>query len=206
MNPYSLPPITIILRGFDTPQVLTIAEQLVGTRLNSVEVALNSPHAYETISRLTREFSDELHVGAGTVTSLDRCERAIEAGATFLLSPVMFDEPIFEAARAAGVLTVPSAFSPSEIYSMVRLGADIVKVFPASVLGPGYARAIQAPLGPVPLMVVGGVNASNVRGYLEGGASHAGIGSGLFDPDQVERRDTEAMARTIRELEAALDR
>ena len=198
MEKLILPKVTVILRGYETKQVLSVVEQLVGTKVNSIEVASNSPHVAESIAAARKEFGSEVHVGAGTVTTV---EAAIAAGAEFMLSPIMFSEEIFAEAKAANVITVPAAFSPSEIQRMFDMGADIVKVFPAGQLGPDYIKAVQAPLGKLPLMVVGGVNTGNVQSYFDKGATYAGIGSGIFDPKDIEECNSANLAASIKKLE-----
>ena len=199
MSELILPKVTVILRGYETKQVLSVVEQLVGTKVNSIEVASNSPHVAESIAAAKKEFGADVHVGAGTVTTVERAKAAIAAGAEFMLSPIMFSDEIF--AEATGVITVPSAFSPSEIQLMIDKGADIVKVFPAGQLGPDYIKAVQAPLGKLPLMVVGGVNANNVQSYFDKGATYAGIGSGIFDPADIEECNSANLAASIKNLE-----
>ena len=196
-----LPKVTVILRGYETKQVLTVVEQLVGTKVNSIEVASNSPHAMESIAAARKEFGAEVHVGAGTVKNAELARQAIAAGAEFMLSPIMFTQEIFDLAKEAGVITVPAAFSPTEIQKMIDMGADIVKVFPAGQLGPDYLKAVQAPLGKLPLMVVGGVNVANVQSYFDKGATYAGIGSGIFDPADIEACDAPKLAASIKKLE-----
>lgn len=199
-----LPKVTVILRGYETKQVLTVVEQLVGTKVNSIEVASNSPHAMESIAAARKEFGAEVHVGAGTVKNSELARQAIAAGAEFMLSPIMFTQEIFDLAKEAGVITVPAAFSPTEIQKMIDMGADIVKVFPAGQLGPDYLKAVQAPLGKLPLMVVGGVNVANVQSYFDKGATYAGIGSGIFDPADIEACDAPKLAASIKKLEESV--
>ena len=199
-----LPKVTVILRGYETKQVLTVVEQLVGTKVNSIEVASNSPHAMESIAAARKEFGAEVHVGAGTVKNAELARPAIAAGAEFMLSPIMFTREIFDLAKEAGVITVPAAFSPTEIQKMIDMGADIVKVFPAGQLGPDYLKAVQAPLGKLPLMVVGGVNVANVQSYFDKGATYAGIGSGIFDPADIEACDAPKLAASIKKLEESV--
>lgn len=199
-----LPKVTVILRGYETKQVLTVVEQLVGTKVNSIEVASNSPHAMESIAAARKEFGAEVHVGAGTVKNAELARQAIAAGAEFMLSPIMFTQEIFDLAKEAGVITVPAAFSPTEIQKMIDMGADIVKVFPAGQLGPDYLKAVQAPLGKLPLMVVGGVNVANVQSYFDKGATYAGIGSGIFDSADIEACDAPKLAASIKKLEESV--
>ena len=204
MSELVLPKVTVILRGYETKQVMSVVEQLVGTKVNSIEVASNSPHAMESIAQARREFGSEVHVGAGTVKNAELARQAIDAGAEFMLSPIMFTPEIFGLAREAGVITVPAAFSPTEIQQMIDMGADIVKVFPAGQLGPDYIKAVQAPLGRLPLMVVGGVNVANVQSYFDKGATYAGIGSGIFDPADIEACDSARLAASVRRLEESV--
>lgn len=201
MSELVLPKVTVILRGYDTKQVLSVVEQLVGTKVNSIEVASNSPHAMESIAQARKEFGAEVHVGAGTVKNLEIAKQAVDAGVEFMLSPIMFTQEMMDLAKANGVISVPAAFSPSEIQQMFDMGADIVKVFPAGQLGPEYIKAVQAPLGKLPLMVVGGVNSGNVQSYFDKGATYAGIGSGIFDPADIESCNSANLAASLKRLE-----
>lgn len=196
-----LPKVTVILRGYETKQVLCVVEQLVGTKVNSIEVASNSPHAMQSIAAVRKEFGAEVHVGAGTVTNLDLAKQAVDAGAEFMLSPIMFTQEMLDFAKKNEVITVPAAFSPSEIKMMFDMGADIVKVFPAGQLGPDYVKAVQAPLGKLPLMVVGGVGTGNVQSFFDKGATYAGIGSGIFDPEDIKTCNSKNLAAAIKRLE-----
>jgi 2-dehydro-3-deoxyphosphogluconate aldolase/(4S)-4-hydroxy-2-oxoglutarate aldolase len=176
------PKVTVILRGYNYEQVRCVVKSMVGTKLGAVEVAMNTPGAAQTIEKVANEFCDDVLVGAGTVISAARAYAAVEMGARFALSPICFTEEIFSICKANGLLTVPSAFSPSEVWNMFEMGADIVKIFPAGTLGPKYVKDIQAPLNSMPIMVVGGVNGNNCQEFFDEGASFAGIGSGIFDP------------------------
>lgn len=179
------PKVTVILRGYTYEQVRCVVSQLVGTRLAAVEIAMNTPGAAQIIEKIAHEFGDEVCVGAGTVISRERAIAARDAGARFMLSPICFTQELFDICKAEGIITVPGAFSPTEVWSMFEMGADIVKVFPAARLGAKYLSDIQAPLDEMPLMVVGGVNAANVQEYFDGGASYAGIGSGIFNRQDI---------------------
>lgn len=195
------PKVTVILRRTPLEAARTIAAQMTKSRIRSMEVSLVTDDALDTIRALNDEFGDELHIGAGTVRTVEEARAAIDAGSSFLLSPVGFSQGIIDVAKDAGVFSVPSGFSPTEIATMFDMGADIVKVFPASRLGPAYIKDLAAPLGPLPLMVVGGINAQNVQDYFDAGASYAGIGSGCFNPDDVATLNGEGIARSLAKLE-----
>lgn len=204
MQELMLPKVTVILRGYNTGDTLFVIEQLVGSRLNSVEIAFNSPNAVDTIAAAKERFASEIHVGAGTITTMERARAVIAAGAEFMLSPVAFTKEMIDCAHRHGVLTVPSAFSPTEVLQMKAIGADIIKIFPAIDLGARYLKDIQAPLGDLPLMVVGGVNAGNIAEFFSNGATYAGIGSGIFDKQDVIDRNADNLKASIKKLEDSI--
>lgn len=197
----SFPKVTVILRGYDYEQVRCVVKAMVGSRLGAVEIAMNTPGATSTIERIAKEFGDKILVGAGTVTTVQRAREAVAAGAQFMLSPIGFSREIFSIAHKAGVVTVPAAFSPTEIIHMFDMGADIVKVFPAGRAGSKYFSDIQAPLGSMPLMAVGGVNGENVQEFFDAGCTFAGIGSGIFKKDDLFGMNEGALKRQIAEFE-----
>ena len=121
------PIVTVILRGYSYEQNRAVVSQLVGTKFNAVEIAMNTPGAPEIISRLVDEFGDDLLIGAGTVISEKRAHEAAEAGARFVLSPICFTPQIFEICRANEMFCVPAACTPTEVWNMLEMGADIVK-------------------------------------------------------------------------------
>ena len=198
------PKVTVILRGYTYVQCCCVVRQLVGTKLSAVEVAMNTSGAADIIARLVEEFGEEVRIGAGTVTTPERARAAAKAGSKFMLSPICFTPEIFQIARDAGAVTVPAAFSPTEIHSMFEQGADIVKVFPAARLGAKYLSDVQAPLDWMPLMVVGGVNAHNVQEFFDAGASYAGIGSGIFEKDDIRAMNSNALAAQVKAFEQNL--
>lgn len=198
------PKVTVILRGYTYEQCCCVVRQLVGTKLSAVEVAMNTSGAADIIARLVEEFGEEVRIGAGTVTTPERARAAAKAGSKFMPSPICFTPEIFQIARDAGAVTVPAAFSPTEIHSMFEQGADIVKVFPAARLGAKYLSDVQAPLDWMPLMVVGGVNAHNVQEFFDAGASYAGIGSGIFEKDDIRAMNSNALAAQVKAFEQNL--
>ena len=201
----NFPKVTVILRGYTYSQVRTVVKNLVGTKLNAVEITMNTPDALEIIRKISAEFGERIKVGAGTVLTYEEAQQAIEAGAAFLLSPTVFEKRILELCREKHVICVPGAFSPSEIHQSFVDGADIVKVFPADRLGSQYLKDLAAPLGKMPLMVVGGVNTKNVREYLEAGAAFAGIASGIFKKEDILCENEAGIRASILEMEGILD-
>lgn len=172
--------VVAILRGCDPAHILPIAEALYAGGIRLLEITLNSRDALDAIKETNKHWSQKLLIGAGTVLTPDEAESAIAAGAKFILSPSL-DIPTIQRTRELGALSIPGAFTATEILTAWRNGADMVKVFPASV-GPHYFRDLRGPLPQIPLMPTGGVNLENIRQFQKAGAAAFGIGSALVAP------------------------
>jgi 2-dehydro-3-deoxyphosphogluconate aldolase / (4S)-4-hydroxy-2-oxoglutarate aldolase len=174
--------IVAILRGCEPERVPDIAAALADGGVRLLEITLNSPGALDLIRRVSQTMGDRLLVGAGTVLTPAEAEMAIDAGARFILSPSLDIETI-QVTIELGAVSVPGAFTATEILTAWRNGADIVKVFPASV-GASYLRDIRGPLPQIRLMPTGGVNLGNIREFRAAGAVAYGIGSALVPAGQ----------------------
>ena len=201
MSVKDFPKVTVILRGYTYSQIRTVVKNLIGTELKAVEITMNTPGALDCIQKISEEFGDKILIGAGTVLTYEEAQQSIEAGAAFLLAPTVFSKEILDLCKEKGVVSVPGAFSPSEIYRSFEDGADIVKVFPAARLGSKYLTEIQAPVGKLPLMVVGGVNTGNLEEYFRAGASYAGIASGIFNKDDILQENEVNLKESIKAIE-----
>lgn len=204
MKAEDFPKVTVILRGYTYSQVRTVVKSLLGTELRSVEITMNTPDAIETIAKICEEFGEDMLIGAGTVTTYEEAEAAIAAGAGFLLSPITFSKEMIQLCKSKGVISVPASLTPSEIKQSLDDGADIVKLFPAGTMGPAYLKDIQAPLGKLPIMVVGGVHSGNVKAFFDAGASYAGIGSGMFHKEDILNENENGLRESIKVLLAGL--
>jgi 2-dehydro-3-deoxyphosphogluconate aldolase/(4S)-4-hydroxy-2-oxoglutarate aldolase len=165
------------------PDVDPVVEALIAGGIRIVEVTLDSDAALDTIGRLRG--LRELTVLAGTVRTPADAEAAAAAGAEACVAPALVPETV-ERCRQLGVPIVPGALTPSEIEAARALGAQLVKLFPGSLLGPGYVRDVLAPLAGVPLLVTGGVDFSNAREFIDAGAVAVGVGSALTGSADVE--------------------
>jgi 2-dehydro-3-deoxyphosphogluconate aldolase / (4S)-4-hydroxy-2-oxoglutarate aldolase len=172
--------IVAILRGCDPDHIVPIAQALYAGGIRLLEITLNSPGALEAIEAVTRALGDKMIVGAGTVLDAAEATMAVAAGARFVLSPSL-DLPTIRRTIDLGAVSIPGAFTATEILAAWRHGASIVKVFPASV-GPAYFRDLHGPLPQIPLMPTGGVNLDNIREFYKAGAVAFGIGSALVTP------------------------
>jgi 2-dehydro-3-deoxyphosphogluconate aldolase / (4S)-4-hydroxy-2-oxoglutarate aldolase len=174
--------IVAILRGCAPERVMDIVAALADGGVRLLEITLNSPGALDLIRQVAGGMGDRLLVGAGTVLTPAEAELAIDAGAKFILSPSLDVETI-QVTKELGAVSVPGAFTATEILMAWRNGADIVKVFPASV-GASYLRDIRGPLPQIRLMPTGGVNLNNIREFRAAGAVAYGIGSALVPAGQ----------------------
>jgi 2-dehydro-3-deoxyphosphogluconate aldolase/(4S)-4-hydroxy-2-oxoglutarate aldolase len=181
-------PIIGILRGFQLSQIPPIVEAAVAGGLRNLEITMGSENAEAQISEAVRRSEGKMNVGAGTVLNLDALNRALRAGASFIVTPTLQKDVIAECVRA-GVPVFPGAFSPTEVAQAWDLGATMVKIFPAEILGPGYIRALKAPLAQIKLLPTGGVDLQTLSGYLRSGADGFGVGNPLFDRTRIGRGD-----------------
>lgn len=156
---------------------LRVGTALIEGGLDVVEVPLGVPGALDAISSLSASFPSAL-VGAGTVMTADDAVRALDAGARFLLSPVLRPE-VVAAAHRGDAAAVPGAFTPTEIDACMRAGADLVKLFPADRLTPADLRVLLAALPDAPLLPTGGISAANAAEWLAAGAVAVGVGGAL---------------------------
>jgi 2-dehydro-3-deoxyphosphogluconate aldolase/(4S)-4-hydroxy-2-oxoglutarate aldolase len=195
--PLFTPPLVVIYRGLTTEQVCAATEVLVEVGIAAYEVTLNSPAALSSISALRERFGDAANIGAGTVRSVDDVKAAADAGAGYLISPNV-DEDVVAATKAAGLVSIPGAFTPTEISRAWSAGADLVKVFPVAPIGTSYIRQIREPLDDIPLLVSGGVTAQMARECLDAGCACVGVGIGLFDRTAASERDWRSVGDAAR--------
>jgi 2-dehydro-3-deoxyphosphogluconate aldolase/(4S)-4-hydroxy-2-oxoglutarate aldolase len=183
--------VVAVIRTADASHALTLARGLAGTSVAAIEVTMTVPDAIDVIAVLVAE--GVTRVGAGTVRTVEQVERCIAAGAEFIVSPHL-DPELVAAAVHGGVAVVPGTLTPTEIMTAIRLGASAAKIFPIhSVGGLHYVEAIHEPLPDVPLVVSGGIAPADVPAYLEAGAWAACLGSSLWQREDVERGDVEAV-------------
>jgi 2-dehydro-3-deoxyphosphogluconate aldolase / (4S)-4-hydroxy-2-oxoglutarate aldolase len=174
--------IVAIVRGLQPDEVVKVAGALYAGGIKIIEVTLNSPDALTAIEKLKNAYGHQMLVGAGTVLSPKDAADAISAGAVFLISPNT-DITVIKATKDAGIVSIPGAFTPSEIVTAHNNGADIVKVFPAS--DASYIKDVLAPLNHIRLMPTGGINLNNIKAFGEAGATAFGIASSLVNNQLV---------------------
>ncbi|HZK63094.1 MAG TPA: bifunctional 4-hydroxy-2-oxoglutarate aldolase/2-dehydro-3-deoxy-phosphogluconate aldolase [Puia sp.] len=186
-------PVIGIARNIPLEAIIQILPLYQSSGLTSIEITMNSDGAEDIIRYASLRYKDHLNIGAGTVCSLDDLDRALVAGAQFIVTPVM-EEDIIRRCKEIGIPVFPGAFTPSEIYNAWKSGADMVKVFPASVLGPQYIRELRGPLNQVKLMPTGGINSDNATAFLRAGASALAMGSELMDKKLIRDKNWKALS------------
>lgn len=196
--------VVAVLRDIDPAEMPAVADALVAGGVTALEVTADGHDASSTIADLSQAVSDEVLVGAGTVMDAATASRVIEAGAAFVVSPHL-DREVVETANRRGVVVGPGVMTPTEAADAMAAGADLLKIFPASTVGPGHLGAIAGPLGDVPIMPTGGIGPDNVDAFFDAGASVVGAGSALIDYDAVERGDYDAVQAHAREFVAAVE-
>ncbi len=177
-------PLVAIVRGVTPADAEAIGEAVAQGGIRIIEVPLNSPDPLRSIELLARKFGDSMLVGAGTVLSSEDVGRVRDCGGRIIVSPDTNTE-VIAAAAAAGLVSSPGYFTPSEAFAAIRAGADALKLFPAEGSSPAALKAQLAVLPrEVPVLAVGGITPDNMRPWLEAGAAGFGLGSGLYKPGQ----------------------
>jgi 2-dehydro-3-deoxyphosphogluconate aldolase/(4S)-4-hydroxy-2-oxoglutarate aldolase len=191
------PGVVAIARRLEPTAVASVCDGLLRGGVHALELTLNEPEAaaIETLGVAVRHAAGtELAIGAGTVMSIGAAQRAIDAGATFLISPHL-DVGLVAWAAERGVPMFPGAATPTEVVAGWRAGAAAIKVFPASSLGAQFVRELRGPLPDVPLLPTGGVSPENAGEFIRAGALAVGLGSWLFagGPASIEARARQAV-------------
>lgn len=201
--------IIAIVRGVGSEQCMKVAQALYegGIRLMEVTYDQKNPDSWQAtaqaIGDIGRTFEGRLLVGAGTVTTPELVDLTHSVGGGFIISPDT-NEAVIRRTRELEMVSMPGALTPSEIMTAHRAGADIVKLFPAADLGPGYLKAIRAPISHVKIMAVGGINEKNIAQFLAAGAVGAGIGGNLANRAWIEAGEFQKITQAARELLAAV--
>jgi 2-dehydro-3-deoxyphosphogluconate aldolase/(4S)-4-hydroxy-2-oxoglutarate aldolase len=189
-------PIVGILRGFTSAQVTEVVGAAICGGLRNLEITMSSDESATQIRDARAVAGDSMCIGAGTVLNLELLDRALHVGAAI-------NEDVIKQCVHRGVPVFPGAMTPTEIVRAWELGATMVKVFPAETLGPGYIKAIKAPLPHVKLMPTGGVDLKTLAAFRKAGADGFGIGGPLFDRDLIESGNFDAIEERCRAFVAA---
>lgn len=187
-----------VIRGPSTELTVTMVEALVAGGVLGIEITYSTPDAEEVVRTLSKKFGDKIILGMGTLTKTEQASSAKDAGANFLVSPIC-EPTLVKSMVDSGLLTMAGALTPTEVFQAYSLGTDVIKIFPGSVGGPAYIKALKGPFPNIPMMPTGGVNSGNVAEWFATGVVAVGAGSELCPPqlakdgkfDEITKRAAE---------------
>lgn len=174
-----------VLRKIPYETSQSLVEALILGGIKALEITMDTEKATEIIKEIRRQFKNQVIVGAGTVLTVEDCRKAVDAGAQFIVSPSL-NLDVVEYSLKNGLAVVPGVFTPTEMQTAYMAGAEMIKLFPASALSPGFIKDVKGPLSHIAIMTTGGITLANANSYLEAGASVVGAGSDLINKEFVK--------------------
>jgi 2-dehydro-3-deoxyphosphogluconate aldolase/(4S)-4-hydroxy-2-oxoglutarate aldolase len=188
------PGIIAIVRAQQAAQVVPMFEALIAGGVRAIEITMTTPNALAGIREAREKIGERALIGVGTVTDADTCRAAIAAGAEFVVTPICRTE-LVAVAHGAGCAIMLGAYTPTEAQAAHDAGADFIKIFPADTLGPGYIKALRAPLPHLRIVPTGGVDVPNVAEFLKAGCAALGVGSALVSARILQAGDWPELTR-----------
>lgn len=185
-------PLVGIIRNVSPEDVKRILPIYREAGLTTVEITMNTPGATDMIRYALENEHYGLNIGAGTVCTKDDLDAALDAGAQFIVTPVL-SKKVVKSCVKKGVPVFPGAYTPTEIFQAWSWGASMVKIYPATALGPGYIKDVKAPMNQLKLLPTGGVSLENMEAFLKAGANGLGIGGQLFDKKLIQDKDWDGL-------------
>ncbi len=192
-------PLLGILRGIEAGIIEPLVETVVSSGLKTIEITMNTADASGLIRQMVKAADNRLVVGAGTVLTMNDLHSALDAGATFIVLPVLVPDVVEYCAKNS-IPVFPGAFTPQEIYDAWIAGATMVKVFPAGLFGPKYFTEIKGPFNDIELLACGGVNAETIEMFFSCQASAAAFGGSIFKKSWLENGDFVSIKKAIETL------
>ncbi|RYG52379.1 MAG: bifunctional 4-hydroxy-2-oxoglutarate aldolase/2-dehydro-3-deoxy-phosphogluconate aldolase [Chitinophagaceae bacterium] len=186
-------PVIGIMRNFKQSDIEKILPLYADSGLNTIEITMNSTGAEQSIQYVRENYGDKLNVGAGTVCTLQDLTNALQAGAQFIVTPIVNVE-VIEECKKQSVPIFSGAYTPTEIFTAWNAGADMVKVFPMVGNAIEYIKAVRGPLPHIKLVPTGGVNLQNCGEFFAAGASGVGVGGQLFDNNLIKNNEWSSLA------------
>jgi 2-dehydro-3-deoxyphosphogluconate aldolase / (4S)-4-hydroxy-2-oxoglutarate aldolase len=188
-----------VIRQLPEEKASYLAEALISGGVRALEITVENKQAYSIIEYLSNKYKDEIVVGAGTVLDSSSAQLAINKGADFILSP-NFNPEVVKTTLRYGKVAVPGVMTPTEMMAAMESGADMVKVFPASVLGIQFIKDVKGPFPQIPIIPTGGINLNNVGAFMEAGVEAVGAGGSLINKEAIDRSDFEWIRKTAAEF------
>lgn len=195
--------VVAVIRMKDAAKLRAVVDAIAEGGVRAIEVTMTVPGAIELIRTLARSLPADILLGAGTVIDANTARAVIDAGARYVVSPV-FRRDVIAACHERDAAAAPGCFTPTEILEAHDYGADVVKVFPATALGPQFIRDVRAPLPQVKLMPTGGVSLDNAGDWIRAGAVAVGVGSALLDGKAIEEGRYDVLTNNARRIVASV--
>lgn len=195
--------IVAVVRRPPSEKVQLITDALVAGGVEALEITVDSEGVFELIPLLKEKYGKQVLVGAGTVMNASVAEKALQAGADFIFSPIL-DEATIKITNRYGRISIPGVMTPTEIAKGYEWGADVLKIFPGATLGASYIKEVSAPLAGIPMMPTGGVTLHNVAEFIRAGAVAVGLGSSLLDKAAIAEERYEDITELARKYKAAI--
>jgi 2-dehydro-3-deoxyphosphogluconate aldolase/(4S)-4-hydroxy-2-oxoglutarate aldolase len=195
--------IVAVVRAPDGGHLVEVAQALFEGGVTVMEITMSVPNALEVIRQVRQSMGDRILLGAGTVLDAETARAVLFAGAEFIVAPTL-NLDVIRLCRRYDKLVMPGAFTPTEILTAWEAGADIVKVFPADVVGPAFFKALRGPLPQIRLMPTGGVDLSTAADFLKAGACCLGVGGQLVEPKAVAERNFDRIRSLARQYVAVV--
>jgi 2-dehydro-3-deoxyphosphogluconate aldolase/(4S)-4-hydroxy-2-oxoglutarate aldolase len=193
--------IVAVVRSPDSSQLVEVARALADGGVTVVEITMSVPYALDVVRQVRQALGDRVLLGAGTILDPETARAALLAGAEYLVAPTV-NLDVIRLCQRYDKLVMPGAFTPTEVLTAWEAGADIVKVFPAEVVGPAFFKALHGPLPQVRLMPTGGVDLSTAAAFLKAGACCLGVGGQLVEPKAVTERNFDRIRDLARQFTA----
>src|SRR5207302_3506537 len=193
-----------VVRSQDSAQLVEVVRALADGGVTVVEITMSVPNALDVLKQVRQALQDRVLLGAGTVLDTETARAVLLAGAEYIVSPTLNLE-VIRLCRRYSKLVMPGAFTPTEILTAHEAGADIVKIFPADVVGPAYFKALRGPLPQIRLMPTGGVDLTTAAAFLKAGACCLGVGGQLVDPKAVAAGDFGRIRELARQYVAIVE-
>lgn len=188
-----------VIRVNDNNKLFKIIEAISKGGVKNIEITTTVPNAIDAIKELRKKTSEDVLIGAGTVLNIETAKSVLEAGGQFIVCPVL-NIDIINFCKKNNMMIIPGCFTPTEIFSAYSAGADLIKVFPATALGPKYFKDILAPFPYLKLMPTGGVSIENVGEWIKAGAAAIAIGSDLLDKHAIAENKFEVLTERAKLL------
>src|SRR5579864_792654 len=193
--------IVAVVRAPDSQQLVEVARALADGGVNVIEITMSVPNALDVLRQVRQALGERILLGAGTVLDPETARAVLLAGAEYIVTPTL-NLDVIRLCQRYDKLVLPGAFTPTEILTAWEAGADIVKVFPAEVVGPAFFKAVRGPLPQIRLMPTGGVDLNTAADFLKAGACCLGIGSQLVEPKAVAERNFDRIRDLARQYVA----